>query len=35
MPVAGVAWAQHSGIAKVEVQVDDGPWHLATRSATW
>jgi DMSO/TMAO reductase YedYZ molybdopterin-dependent catalytic subunit len=24
--VAGVAWAQHTGIAKVEVQVDDGPW---------
>jgi DMSO/TMAO reductase YedYZ molybdopterin-dependent catalytic subunit len=29
VPVAGVAWAQHRGIAKVEVQVDDGPWHVA------
>ena len=28
--VAGVAWAQHRGIAKVEVQVDDGPWQEAT-----
>ncbi|ADB30043.1 oxidoreductase molybdopterin binding protein [Kribbella flavida DSM 17836] len=26
---AGVAWAQHRGIAKVEVQVDDGPWQEA------
>jgi DMSO/TMAO reductase YedYZ molybdopterin-dependent catalytic subunit len=25
-PIAGVAWAPHTGIAKVEVQVDDGPW---------
>ena len=24
--VAGVAWAQHRGIAKVEVRVDDGEW---------
>jgi DMSO/TMAO reductase YedYZ molybdopterin-dependent catalytic subunit len=28
--VAGVAWAQHRGISKVEVQVDDGPWQAAT-----
>jgi hypothetical protein len=28
--VAGVAWAQHRGISKVEVQVDDGPWQPAT-----
>jgi DMSO/TMAO reductase YedYZ molybdopterin-dependent catalytic subunit len=27
--VAGVAWAQHRGIAGVEVQVDDGPWQPA------
>ncbi|WP_227985434.1 molybdopterin-dependent oxidoreductase [Nocardia spumae] len=27
--VAGVAWAQRSGIATVEVQVDDQPWRLA------
>ncbi|HEX5495307.1 MAG TPA: molybdopterin-dependent oxidoreductase [Mycobacteriales bacterium] len=25
--IAGVAWAQHRGIEKVEVQVDSGPWH--------
>jgi DMSO/TMAO reductase YedYZ molybdopterin-dependent catalytic subunit len=30
---AGVAWAQHRGIAKVEVQVDDGPWQEATLAA--
>ena len=24
--IAGVAWAQHRGIAKVEIQIDDGPW---------
>ncbi|MFI7546460.1 molybdopterin-dependent oxidoreductase [Actinoplanes sp. NPDC049599] len=28
--VAGVAWAQHRGITKVEVQVDNGPWAPAT-----
>jgi DMSO/TMAO reductase YedYZ molybdopterin-dependent catalytic subunit len=28
--VAGIAWAQHTGIAKVEVRVDGGPWQ-ATR----
>ncbi|BDZ46512.1 molybdopterin-dependent oxidoreductase [Naasia aerilata] len=27
--VAGVAWEQHTGISKVEVQVDDGPWNEA------
>jgi len=27
--VAGVAWAQHRGIDRVEVQVDDGPWQPA------
>ena len=26
VPVAGVAWAQHKGIDRVEVSVDDGPW---------
>jgi DMSO/TMAO reductase YedYZ molybdopterin-dependent catalytic subunit len=26
VPVAGVAWAQHVGIERVEVQVDDEPW---------
>ena len=28
--VGGVAWAQTIGIAKVEVQVDDGDWAEAT-----
>ncbi|KZE95189.1 Sulfoxide reductase catalytic subunit YedY [Agromyces sp. NDB4Y10] len=28
--VAGVAWHQHSGIAAVDVQVDDGDWQPAT-----
>ncbi|TQO33881.1 DMSO/TMAO reductase YedYZ molybdopterin-dependent catalytic subunit [Streptomyces cavourensis] len=27
--VAGVAWAQHRGIEKVEIRVDDGPWRPA------
>ncbi|WP_138900474.1 molybdopterin-dependent oxidoreductase [Streptomyces albidochromogenes] len=27
--VAGVAWAQHRGIERVEVRVDDGPWRPA------
>jgi DMSO/TMAO reductase YedYZ molybdopterin-dependent catalytic subunit len=27
--VAGVAWAQHTGIGKVEVRVDDGDWRPA------
>jgi DMSO/TMAO reductase YedYZ molybdopterin-dependent catalytic subunit len=27
--VAGVAWAQHRGVSKVEVQVDDEPWQEA------
>jgi len=29
VPVAGVAWAQHRGISRVEVRVDDGPWNEA------
>lgn len=28
--IGGVAWAQHRGIARVEVRVDDGPWQEAT-----
>lgn len=27
--IAGVAWAQHRGIAKVEVRIDEGPWQEA------
>jgi len=30
--VAGVAWAQHTGIAEVEVRADAGPWRPATLS---
>jgi DMSO/TMAO reductase YedYZ molybdopterin-dependent catalytic subunit len=28
--VGGVAWAQHRGISRVEVRVDDGEWQQAT-----
>jgi DMSO/TMAO reductase YedYZ molybdopterin-dependent catalytic subunit len=28
-PVAGVAWAQHKGVAAVEVRVNRGPWQEA------
>ncbi|GAB7036623.1 MULTISPECIES: molybdopterin-dependent oxidoreductase [Catenuloplanes] len=28
--ISGVAWALHTGIASVEVQIDDGPWQAAT-----
>jgi DMSO/TMAO reductase YedYZ molybdopterin-dependent catalytic subunit len=31
--VAGVAWAQDRGIARVEVRVDDGPWQQAELAA--
>jgi hypothetical protein len=31
--VAGVAWAQHTGIDKVEVRLDNGPWQQAILSA--
>jgi len=27
VPVAGVAWAQHTGIERVEVRLDGGPWQ--------
>ncbi|UQS22197.1 molybdopterin-dependent oxidoreductase [Amycolatopsis thermalba] len=30
--VAGIAWAQHTGIDRVEVSVDDGPWEPAQLS---
>jgi DMSO/TMAO reductase YedYZ molybdopterin-dependent catalytic subunit len=32
-PVAGVAWAQHKGVAAVEVRVDQGPWQQARLAA--
>lgn len=28
--IAGVAWSQHTGVKQVEVQVDGGPWQIAT-----
>lgn len=31
--VGGTAWAQHRGIEKVEVRVDDGPWQEAELAA--
>jgi DMSO/TMAO reductase YedYZ molybdopterin-dependent catalytic subunit len=31
--VAGVAWAQHTGIDRVEVRVDGGPWQTADLAA--
>jgi DMSO/TMAO reductase YedYZ molybdopterin-dependent catalytic subunit len=31
--VAGIAWAQHRGIERVEVRVDDGPWVEADLGA--
>lgn len=33
VPVAGVAWAQHKGISRVEVRVDGGTWHTARLGA--
>ncbi len=32
--VAGVAWAQHTGIAKVEVQIDGADWRQADLAET-
>ena len=26
VPIAGIAWAQHTGVKAVEVQIDEGPW---------
>jgi len=33
LAVAGVAWAPHRGISRVEVNVDGGPWHAAKLAA--
>ncbi|MCB5183322.1 molybdopterin-dependent oxidoreductase, partial [Streptomyces antimicrobicus] len=33
VPVAGVAWAQHRGVERVEVRVDGGPWQEARLAA--
>jgi DMSO/TMAO reductase YedYZ molybdopterin-dependent catalytic subunit len=33
--VAGVAWAQHTGIARVQLQVDDGPWRDCELAGDW
>ena len=32
VPVAGVAWAQHRGIERVELKIDEGPWQKAELS---
>ncbi|MBE7701754.1 molybdopterin-dependent oxidoreductase [Oerskovia sp. Sa1BUA8] len=32
--VAGVAWSQHTGVAGVEVRVDEGEWEQAELAAT-
>ncbi|MBA8816485.1 DMSO/TMAO reductase YedYZ molybdopterin-dependent catalytic subunit [Microbacterium halimionae] len=32
IPIAGVAWAQHVGISRVEVSIDNGDWVAATLS---
>jgi hypothetical protein len=33
--VAGVAWAQHTGIARVQLQIDDGPWRDCELADAW
>jgi DMSO/TMAO reductase YedYZ molybdopterin-dependent catalytic subunit len=33
IPIAGVAWAQHVGIERVQVRIDDGPWTIADLAA--
>jgi hypothetical protein len=33
VPVAGVAWAQHRGIERIEIRVDEGPWVAAELAA--
>jgi len=33
VPIAGVAWDQHVGVSKVEVQVNAGPWQPARLAA--
>ena len=29
VPIAGVAWDQHTGVSGVQVRIDDGPWQSA------
>ena len=33
VPIAGIAWAQHTGIRAVDVRIDDGPWQPAQLAA--
>lgn len=33
VPIAGVAWDQHVGVSRVEVQVDSGAWQVARLAA--
>jgi hypothetical protein len=30
--IAGVAWAQHTGVEKVEVRIDNGDWNITELS---
>jgi DMSO/TMAO reductase YedYZ molybdopterin-dependent catalytic subunit len=32
--IAGTAWAQHRGIEKVEIRIDDGPWQPVRLAAS-
>ena len=32
--VAGVAWAPHTGVSRVQIRVDDQPWVDATLAAS-
>jgi DMSO/TMAO reductase YedYZ molybdopterin-dependent catalytic subunit len=34
VPIAGVAWAQHRGVDKVEISIDGGAWQSTTLAAT-
>ncbi len=34
VPIGGTAWAQHRGVQRVQVQVDEGPWQDAELAAT-
>jgi DMSO/TMAO reductase YedYZ molybdopterin-dependent catalytic subunit len=34
VPIAGVAWAQHRGVDKVEISIDGGGWQSTTLAAT-
>ncbi|MGT2426663.1 molybdopterin-dependent oxidoreductase [Amnibacterium kyonggiense] len=33
--VAGVAWAQHTGVSRVQLQIDGGPWRDCELAGDW